>query len=215
MNQAFVNICDTCCFQDEKYLPILPKQALPPVKVMFIGENPSWAENQEEPFSMNTISGRALDKYYLEPLGLIRGEVWITDIIKCRYPKKKSLDIYHNKSKYNKEIQDTAEKCCDLWLVDEILLAKPKVIVTLSDKEVYQRFRKVFKLKTSAKFVDAVGKPFKIEINGLSTTLFPMIHPDISRPEGDGDNRKLSVRKKWATIHEKEHIQALKSYLLV
>lgn len=214
MNHSIVNICDTCCFQDEQHPLILPKQASPPVKIMFIGENPSWAENQEEPFSLNTISGKALDKYYLKPLGLTRDDVWITDIIKCRYPKGEPLDIYHNKVKYNKEIQETAEKCCDRWLVKEVMKAKPYIIVTLSDKEVYQRFRKLFELKTPTKFKHAVGRPFKVEIEGYSTTLFPMIHPDISRPEGDGDNRKLKTRRKWSVLHEKEYIPSLKSYLL-
>jgi hypothetical protein len=41
-----------------------------------------------------------------------------------------------------------------------------------------------------------------------------MIHPDISRPEGDRDNWKLNARKKWAVKHAQEHIQALNSYLL-
>lgn len=68
MNKSFVNICYICFFQDKEHLPILPKQANTPVKVMFIGENPSWAEDQNEPFSRNTISGKALDKYFLEPL---------------------------------------------------------------------------------------------------------------------------------------------------
>jgi uracil-DNA glycosylase len=180
---------------------------------MFIGENPSWADNQIKPFSENTISGKALDKYYLQPLGLSRDEVWITDIIKCRYPKEHPLDIYHNKGKLECLIQFTAEKCCELFLEDEIQHAKPQVIVTLSDKEVYQRFRKVFKLKTPAKFVDAVGRPHHITIAGHSTILFPMIHPDISRKEGDGDNRKMSVRKRWAVNHSKDHLPELKKLL--
>ena len=180
---------------------------------MFIGENPSWAENQEEPFSPNTISGKALDKHYLKPLGLTRDNVWITDIIKCRYPKEELLDIYHNKVKYNKEIQETTKNCCDLWLVTEVVHARPHIIITLSDKEVYQRFRKLFNLQTPAKFADAIGRPFKVEIAGYSTTLFPMIHPDISRPEGDGDSRKLKARRKWFVLHEKEYIPNLKSYL--
>ncbi|MCX6245299.1 MAG: hypothetical protein NTU98_11415 [Bacteroidetes bacterium] len=171
-------------------------------------------EDQKEPFSPNTISGKALDKYYLKPLGLTRDDVWITDIIKCRYPKEEPLDIYHNKVKFNKEIQETAEKCCELWLVEEIKQAKPKVIVTLSDKEVYQRLRRVYKLKTPVKIEDAVGKSHNVTVAGHSTILFPMIHPDISRPEGDGDNRKLKARRKWSVFHEKEYIPNLKSYLL-
>jgi hypothetical protein len=43
---------------------------------------------------------------------------------------------------------------------------------------------------------------------------FLIIHPNISRPAGDGDNRKLSVNRIWAVKHEKKHILALKSTYL-
>jgi uracil-DNA glycosylase len=49
---------------------------------MFVGENPSWADHQQTPFSETTISGRALRRYYLEPLGLRESDVWITDLFK-------------------------------------------------------------------------------------------------------------------------------------
>jgi len=40
-----------------------------------------------------------------------------------------------------------------------------------------------------------------------------MIHPDISREIGYGDNRKFKSRKKWSIIHRDEHIAKLKSVL--
>jgi uracil-DNA glycosylase family 4 len=213
MNQDYTNICNRCIFHNEKYPPVLSKHVHPPAKIMFIGENPSWAACQDQPFSPSTISGIALDKYYLKPLELTRADVWITDLIKCRYPKEEPFDIYHNKLKYSSQIQEIAEKCSELWLINEILVAKPNIIVTLSDKEVYQRLRICFNLITPANFTDAVGRPFEVVIVGHSTILFPMIHPDISRLEGDGDNRKLIARRKWSVLNEKEHIPVLKKLL--
>lgn len=75
MNLNSGRICFTECFNIEKHPYIRPKSVKPPVKVMFIGENPSWAKDQDEPFSKNTISGNALDENYLLPLNLNRDEV--------------------------------------------------------------------------------------------------------------------------------------------
>jgi uracil-DNA glycosylase family 4 len=176
---------------------------------MFIGENPSWAIGQETPFSATTISGQALDEYYLKPLNLAREQVWITDLFKCRYPK----DVYHAKWQNNVTIQSVAATCAKLWLVQEIEIARPKVIVTLSDAQVYQRLRRAFELTTPVKFDEAVGTPHPVTLAGWSTLLFPMIHPDISRPVGDGDNRKIKAREKWAGLQQEKYIPALKAVL--
>jgi uracil-DNA glycosylase family 4 len=197
--------CSSCSFRNPSIKPLPPDSEFEEVKIMFIGENPSWEEKQEVPFSPNTISGKALDKHYIKPLGLTRKQVWITDLFKCRYPK----DIYKEKQKNDSLIQDVAETCSNLWLIQEIKIAKPKVIVTLSDKQVFQRLRKIFNLPIPSKFYDVGGKPHEITIDGFKTILFPMIHPDISRPLGDGDNRKKNSREKWAPLHHQKHIPVL------
>jgi len=63
---------NSCHFQNDEYLPISPSEINIPAIIMFIGENPSWADNQDVPFAQNTISGNALDQFYLKPLGLNR-----------------------------------------------------------------------------------------------------------------------------------------------
>ena len=118
------------------------------------------------------------------------------------------MDVYSNKTKYENEIQKVARKCSRLWLTKEIAWARPAVVVTLSDNQVYQRLRRAFKLNTPVSFERAVGKQHDIEIEGVETILFPMIHPDISRPIDDNDKRKLNVRRKWAPLH-KEHVANL------
>lgn len=198
--------CNRCFFRDPLIQPIAPSYVKPPVDIMFIGENPSWDKDQEEPFDYRTVSGCALNRNYLAPLGLGRDKVWITDLFKCRYPK----EIYRAKSEHEKRIQDEVVSSCKVLLVNEINLAKPKIVVTLSDKQVYQRFRKVFNLDTPRTFEIASGKAYSISIDSISTYLFPMVHPDISRPVGQGDNRKLRSREKWASIHAKYHIQEFK-----
>lgn len=197
--------CSSCSFRNPSIKPLPPDSGLTEVDLMFVGENPSWEEKQEVPFSPNTISGKALEEHYIKPLGLTRKQVWITDLFKCRYPK----EVYREKQKNDSLIQNVAKTCVQLWLIQEIKISKPKVIVTLSDKQVFQRLRKIFNLSIPSKFSDVVGKPHKISIDGFKTILFPMIHPDISRPMGDGDDRKKNVREKWTPLHHEKHIPAL------
>lgn len=199
---------EDCIFRNDQIAPLAPRLTQVPVAVMFIGENPSWAESQDEPFDSGTISGIALEEYYLNPLNLKRNEVWITDIIKCRYPK----NIYRAKAKHEKDIQEVADRCSRLWLAKEISFARPAVVITLSDTQVYQRLRKAFTLNVPLPFKRAVGKPHTVEMEGFETILFPMIHPDVSRPTEDGDSRKINVRRKWSPLH-REHISALQELL--
>ena len=207
--RSSIHECTACSFRNPAITPLAPSEVAVPVKIMFVGENPSWAEEQTEPFSNNTISGKALEKYYLNPLGFARSQVWITDLFKCRYPKH----IYRAKPQFEELIQANAETCASKWLVAEIMLAQPKIIVTLSDRQVYQRLRTAFSLSTPKKFDNAVGKPYRVTLGEWETLVFPMAHPDIIRPIGEGDGRKENVRQKWAPLHSDIHIPALKSLL--
>lgn len=202
--------CVKCSFKNPKVAPVFPTSNFKKVPVMFIGESPSGAENQVMPFDPKTLSGRALEKHYLKPLNLTRDQVWITDLIKCQYPKY----MYKAKIKFKRKILQTADVCANRWLIKEIEYTKPKVIVTLSNKEVYQKLREIFHLDVPSDFNRAVGNPYPVTINKHSTLLFPMVHPDISRPIGEGDRRKLRSREKWAPLHINKHIPYLKKILL-
>jgi uracil-DNA glycosylase family 4 len=204
--------CNACKFREWSGVePLAPERVSVPVSIMFLGENPSWAENQTVPFSPTTISGKALKDHYLDLLEIRRDQVWITDLFKCRYPReRKAVDIYHAKSKYSGLIQKTVETCTSEWLLKEIEIARPSILVTLSNTQVYQRLRKAFKLKTPKDFHEAAGCPYQIQLGNSTLNLFPMVHPDVSRPPGDGDNRKLEHRRYWSPRHRDEHIPALK-----
>ncbi len=204
-----VRRCTSCTFYDTAYEPLPPESCQTPTRIMFIGESPSWAENQAAPFAPTTISGQALERHYLAPLNLRRDDVWITDLLKCRYP----AGIYGSKPRHESDIQRAVETCVRLWLVHEIDLAQPQVVITLSDQQVYQRVRRLFGLNTPALFAAAVGQPYTVEFGGQPVILFPMIHPDISRPAEEGDSRKLTARRKWAAIHRDEHIPTLRRLL--
>lgn len=201
--------CKLCSFSCEKYPPLPPATSQGTARVIFIGENPSWAEHQEEPFSNLTISGKALRDHYLKPLQLSESEVWITDLFKCRYPKK----VWKAKPKHENQIQNVATICARQWLLREILESRANLIVTLSDRQVYQRLRRIFEWNVPSTFKAAVGKPHPVVLKDWAGILFPMVHPDISRPISDGDGRKRKTREKWAPIHRDLHIRRLRELL--
>jgi len=201
--------CTACFFRHPEIAPLAALHAVLPVKVLFVGENPSWQEGQAAPFDQTTISGQSLDDNYLQPLGLDRAQVWIGDLFKCRYPR----DVYHQKAKNETRIQREVVRACKEWLLAEIAYATPKILVTLSDSQVYQRFRRAFSLSTPSRFATAAGTPHSIHLAGREVILFPMVHPDVARPPNGGDGRKLRAREKWAPIHAHEHIPALAALL--
>jgi uracil-DNA glycosylase family 4 len=161
---------------------------------MFIGENPSWEKNLSSPLSSNSKSGKALDDNYLNPLRLCRDHVWITNLFKCRY-KKPIKELKKDKNNYINE--------CKKWLVQEIKMVKPKIIITLSDKEVYQSFRHLFNLSTPNIFKEAVGRSHDISIENLKIKLFPMVHPHMSIK----NYKKGSAY--WSEQHKDFHIPSL------
>ena len=201
--------CTACFFRTADIEPLPAIHARPPVSIMFVGENPSWQAGQLAPFDPSTISGQSLDANYLQPLAPSRDDVWVTDLFKCRYPKA----IYRSKTKNEGRIRREVVEACKQWLLAEIAYAQPDVLVTLSDRQVYQRIRQVFSLPTPARFASAAGKPHVINLNGQELTLFPMVHPDVARPPDQGDRRKLRAREKWAPIHAGEHVPALAALL--
>jgi uracil-DNA glycosylase family 4 len=205
--KADLSTCKACSFACAEFPPLSPTASHAPVRVMFIGENPSWAKDQNAPFAKTTISGSSLREHYLKPLGLAEDEVWITDLFKCRYPK----NIYRDKVANGALIQSVASTCAELWLVREIEIAGPRVIVTLGDKEVYQRLRSCFDWNSPRAFKNAVGQLHEVHIGSQKARVMPMIHPDIARPFGDGDARKRKAREKWAPLHQTAHLPLLRA----
>lgn len=84
--------------------------------VMIIGEGPGHEEDLKgEPFVGR--SGQLLDKMLLA-IGLSRGEVFITNIVKCRPP--------NNRDPHTKEV-----KACDAFLKAQIQQISPRVILSV------------------------------------------------------------------------------------
>ena len=90
----------------------------PDAKFMIIGEAPGEAEdNMGRPFV--GAAGRLLDGL-LESIGLIRADIFITNILKCRPP-------------FNRNPAPIEEVSCVPFLDRQIAIIQPKVIITLGN----------------------------------------------------------------------------------
>jgi uracil-DNA glycosylase family 4 len=198
--------CERCSFADKHYPPLPPVRLADKTKVLFIGENPSWEFGQRVPFDGITNSGRALHENYLIPLKkafrLKESDFWITDLFKCRYKK----EVYRNKGTQQDLVFNNAMTCATSWLVQEIRLTQPEVIVTLGDKEVYQRLRIIFDLTCPPIFMDAAYKLYPVIIGGHKCKLLPACHPDISFD----NSRKPIPSRKWSKRHRADFVKSVK-----
>ncbi len=85
-------------------------------RIMFIGEAPGRNEDiAGRPFVGS--AGKLLDEVLLE-VGLARNDIYITNTVKCRPP--------NNRTPYKEEIE-----ACLPYLLEEISILSPKIIVTL------------------------------------------------------------------------------------
>jgi len=103
----------------------VPGEGSVPSRVMFIGEGPGWHEDQQgRPFV--GPAGQFLDEL-LASIGLKRGQVFITNMVKCRPP--------NNRDPFPDEIE-----ACWVYLVHQLQLIDPEIIVTLGRHAMYKFF---------------------------------------------------------------------------
>jgi DNA polymerase len=120
--------------------------------LMFIGEGPGYDEDvQGRPFVGK--AGQLLTKI-IESVNLLREEVYIANIIKCRPPQ--------NRNPEPDEIES-----CNPFLMKQILVIQPKIICALGT------FSAQTLLKTDAKITALRGRFFDLE--GIK--VLPTYHP--------------------------------------
>ncbi len=120
--------------------------------LMFVGEAPGRNEDLKgEPFV--GAAGKLLDEL-LAGIGLVRGQVYIANVLKCRPPG--------NRDPHVEEIQT-----CTPFLREQIRLIGPKVIATLGN------FATRFVLDTQAPISALRGKLYRVD----GRQIVPIYHP--------------------------------------
>jgi uracil-DNA glycosylase family 4 len=131
--------------------------------VMFVGEAPGYYEDLKgRPFVGK--AGKVLDEL-LESKGWERGEVYITNVLKCRPPG--------NRNPATAEI-----KACTPYLDAQLGIIEPTVIATLGNFSLSYIFDK-FGLKKD-KISKMHGKVFNVNTIASIKKIIPLYHPAVA-----------------------------------
>lgn len=132
----------------------------PQAEIMFIGEAPGQKEDElGRPFV--GAAGQFLNEL-LESIGLRREDVYISNVVKYRPPG-------------NRDPTPEEKEACMPWLMAEIALIQPSVIVPLGRHALGHFF-------TTVSISDAHGRPQKLT---ESVTVFPIYHPAAALHNGN------------------------------
>ncbi|MFH1446344.1 MAG: uracil-DNA glycosylase [Chloroflexota bacterium] len=117
VNEIRLQIADcTKCKLHISRRNVVPGEGPADSQIMFIGEAPGFYEN-EQGLPFVGAAGKFLEKL-LEEAGMIREQVYITNVVKCRPPS-------------NRDPQEEELNACRGFLEQQIVVINPAVIVTL------------------------------------------------------------------------------------
>jgi hypothetical protein len=152
------------------------------------------ADNIAEPFDPLTASGKELDRYYLDKLGLNREQCWITNLLKVFLFKPGHMghalpsvaDVARSR------FEDLASSEANLeWLDAELRIASPRLVITLG-REVAGIIRGVN--NNAARNALLKGCIQEYPFRGQRYLWIHLPHPGIVM-------RKGSVKNKWPRRH--------------
>lgn len=165
-----VSTCTKCDLHYSRKNPVSgegPSDA----EIMFIGEGPGFHENEQgRPFV--GAAGKYLDQL-LESIHLTRGEVYITNVVKCRPPG-------------NRDPNPAELAACSDYLERQIYTINPKVIVTLGRFSMAQ-------FLPNAKISDIHGQAMKVRGRLIVAMYHPAaaLHQPSLKPQVEADFANL------------------------
>jgi uracil-DNA glycosylase len=110
-----VSVCQDCVLHQTRKHSV-PGTGPASSEIMFIGEGPGFHEN-EQGLPFVGAAGKFLDELLAEA-GLVRADVWIGNVVKCRPPS-------------NRDPLPDELSACDRYLERQIQAINPRIIVTL------------------------------------------------------------------------------------
>lgn len=151
--------CTKCKLHSYRKNPVPGEGCLNPI-LMFVGEAPGSKEDEEgRPFV--GAAGRLLTEL-IQSIGLTREEVYITNIVKCRPPN-------------NRDPEEDEIQACSPYLIRQIKLLKPKIIVALGRHSAKFLFEQAG-LKWVSMGVNH-GKVYSSKVAGVEVKIMATYHP--------------------------------------
>ena len=147
--------CNQCILRETCHT-VVPGEGSAEAEIMFIGEGPGQKEDElGRPFV--GAAGKFLDEM-LASINLKREEVYIANVVKCRPPGNRD------------PLPEEAEACWP-WLVEQIKIIDPKLIVLLG-KHAVERFL------PNQKISQIHGKALRRNVPEIGTQVFyALYHP--------------------------------------
>jgi uracil-DNA glycosylase len=151
----------------------------PDADLLFIGEAPGFHEDKQgEPFV--GAAGQLLTRMLDDVLGLRREDVYIGNVIKCRPPG-------------NRDPQDDEIEACTPWLVEQVSLIQPRVIITLGN------FATKFVLNTPQGITRMRGAAYPWH----GRTVIPTFHPAaVLRGGGERSRQYEELRQDFELVRD-------------
>ncbi len=148
----------------------------PDADLMFIGEAPGMHEDKQgEPFV--GAAGQLLNRM-LEEIGIARADTYIANVVKCRPPG-------------NRDPETDEIESCTPWLIEQISLIQPRIIVTLGN------WATKFVLQTQQGITRLRGQRFSWH----GRTVIPTFHPAAILHGGGEKSRQFQdLREDFALI---------------
>ncbi|MCB4756836.1 MAG: uracil-DNA glycosylase [Elusimicrobia bacterium] len=165
LRTATIGDCQRCPLGESRHQLVFGV-GNPEAAVMFIGEGPGFDEDiKGEPFVGK--AGQLLDKI-MASIGLNRSNVYIANVVKC-HPM---IDLNRRDQRGNDRppIPVEIEKCFP-FLLEQIKIIKPRVIVTLggvATKAILRRSEGISSLR---------GKFYNVTLDGVNVLVLPTFHP--------------------------------------
>jgi len=160
-----VNLMLNCtkCRLHETRKHVVPGEGPLNAKIMLIGEAPGETEDEEgRPFV--GAAGQLLTKL-LSNVGIRREDVYITNIVKCRPPN-------------NRDPEPDEIEACKPYLVTQILMIKPQIIVCLGRHSAREVLMMAGYPERSVSSISSIrGKVFNVKIGDVNAKVLPTYHP--------------------------------------
>ncbi|MGQ9459685.1 MAG: type-4 uracil-DNA glycosylase [Candidatus Bathyarchaeaceae archaeon] len=157
--EAEVRSCSKCQLWKHRKNAV-PGEGNIDATVMFVGEAPGyWEDVKGKPFV--GAAGKLLDEM-LSEVGFSRGEVYITNVVKCRPPE--------NRDPLPSEIET-----CTPYLDRQIRIIEPRFIVTLGRHAASHILPKAG-FETGS-ITEIHGRVYEANLLGLKVFIIPMYHP--------------------------------------
>jgi DNA polymerase len=176
----------TACRLSERRTNVVFGEGDPRSPLVLVGEGPGEQEDKTgRPFVGR--AGQLLDKA-LNDAGLARGQVYICNTVKCR-----ACDWRDGKP-YNRPPTDQETEACRRWLMPQLQLIAPKVILCVGAPSARNLIKKDFKITQER------GKYFASDLaNAILATLHPAYILRQQNISGDGGYSLLvaDIRKAW------------------